>query len=286
MKTKTLLFLTILSLLAACGSTSNKTVKGNKKVITKNISISNYDEIAVVGNVDFEYTQSDKKTSLEVTIDENMLDYIKIEVKNGKLVVEPKRIKKNNGSYNLNPTICKIRTNSRNLKSVSSVGSGHFKVASKLDFKKLHVDMAGSGRVVFEKPIKGDDMKVNMAGSGRVIMDNISAKSLVCSIAGSGKIHANGDIQKGAYDIAGSGSIRVGGSARETSYSIAGSGKIKAFDSKSKQVKASIVGSGSIETYVTDKLEASTNGSGKVSYKGNPSVKSNARNSSSIRRVN
>ncbi|MDL2265125.1 DUF2807 domain-containing protein [Parabacteroides sp. OttesenSCG-928-G21] len=286
MKTKTLLFLTILFLLTSCGSASNKTVNGNRKVVTKNISISDYDEIAVAGSVDFEYVQSNKKPSLEITIDENMLQYMKIEVKNGKLVVEPKRVKEN-GSYNLNPTVCKIKTNSRNLKSVKSAGSGHLKVASKLNFKKLNVDMAGSGRIVFEHSMKGDEMKVNMAGSGKVIMDNISAKSLVCSMAGSGEIRANGDMQRSAYDIAGSGSIRVGGSARETSYNIAGSGKISAFDSKVKQVKASIVGSGSIETYVTDKLEASTiNGSGKISYKGNPSVKSDARRSNSIRQVN
>lgn len=56
-------------LLATNGFAQN-TIKGNGNIITKEISISDYDEISYVGKVNIEYEQSNASPSFKITIDE------------------------------------------------------------------------------------------------------------------------------------------------------------------------------------------------------------------------
>lgn len=148
MKTKTSILLIALYMAIISFPVHSETIKGNKNIITKTISITDYDEVSVAGSMTFEYEQSNKEPYFEITIDENLLPYIIIEVKGKKLIVGPKRQEGwNNNSYNLNPTVYKIKSNSKELQKISFAGSGHFIVNSPLNTNSLAIDMAGSGKI-------------------------------------------------------------------------------------------------------------------------------------------
>ena len=171
MKTRVSLFIFCIQMIAVCGFAADRRIDGNGNPETREIKISDYDEITFVGSADFEYEQSDKAPYLSVTIDENLFDYLVTEVEGGTLKIYPKSIKKgfNNNSYDLRPTVYKIKSNSKELKELNTVGSGSFIISKPTKVNRMEINMAGSGNVELRGPVKGYKLECNMAGSGNII---------------------------------------------------------------------------------------------------------------------
>ncbi len=310
MKTKT--FVVILFLITSLSTAfAYNTIEGNRNIVTQSISITDYDEVSMAGSMEFVYEQSGAEPYLEITVDENILPYLQAEVKGRKLIVGVKT-DENGGrrnSYNIQPTVYKIKSNSRELKKVNSAGSGKFIVTSSLSGNDLEVSKAGSGSIIFNEAVKATNIKLNLAGSGKIKADdditsdqinvslagsgtielkqNIKGDDLKLSVAGSGKmlVH-NIDARKADCSLSSSGEMKVNGKTEEVTYSVAGSGRIKAFDCSAKEVKSSLSGSGRIELSAAEQLEASIVGSGNISYKGNPSIVKSTMGSGSVKQVN
>lgn len=87
MKTRVSLFIFCIQMIAVCGFAADRRIDGNGNPETREIKISDYDEITFVGSADFEYEQSDKAPYLSVTIDENLFDYLVTEVEGGTLKI-------------------------------------------------------------------------------------------------------------------------------------------------------------------------------------------------------
>ncbi|MCC8197815.1 MAG: DUF2807 domain-containing protein [Tannerellaceae bacterium] len=246
MKTKVALMIICL-----CGFSifihASNTVKGNGKVITQEISISDYEEISMAGSVEFEYEQSNGAPSLFVTVDENILPYLDIKTKGKTLEIGVK--KDSWRGVNIRPTVYKIRSSSKNLRKLNAAGSGKFYVNGNLQTNRTEFNLAGSGQILLQGQIQADEIKFNIAGSGKANAHHLLAKKFDGSVAGSGR-------------------LVVGGTAQEASYRVAGSGNVKAYDYKAEKVSASVSGSGKVEVSVTGHLEAHVSGSGNITYKG------------------
>lgn len=264
---KTKLFLFTLCLLAGMldGFAWAKTIKGNGRIVTKQIPISAYDAVSIVGSIEFEYEQSQSAPSLELTIDENLVPYVDIKVEGRQLKIAPKANKDEDprGNVQLSPTVYKVKSNSSALKEVNSAGSGSFTVVSPLKIEKMEINKAGSGSVVFEKRLTGYKAKMNLAGSGEIKVKEVAVDQLECSLAGSGEIYLKGAVPR-------------------ADLSVASSGEIHAFDCKIDKADCSVAGSGAVEVYAVDRLDASVAGSGSVYYKGNPSLSKSVMGSGSV----
>lgn len=266
MNTKNYLFIICMLLVSTGGFARNRTVEGNGKVITKEISITDYNSINLAGVIEFQYEQSDAAAYFEITVDENILPCLEIGVKGKTLEVGPKN-EDLFTSYNIRPTVFKIKSNSKSLKELNAAGSGNFIVVSPLKIDKLEINQAGSGSVIFNKQVEGNKGEFNLAGSGSVIISNIKVESLNCSLAGSGE-------------------FQVKGSADRASYSVASSGEIKAFGCKAGKADCSIAGSGSIDVNAVDRLDASVMGSGEIRYQGTPALSKSIMGSGEVKSVN
>lgn len=290
---------------------AGKPVKGNGRVETRIIRISDYDEITIAGSMSFEYEQSGAEPFLSITMDENLFDYITAGVEDEKLRIGPKRENEfSDNSYNLNPTVFRVKSNSRELKKLVKAGSGDFVVKSPLKIGRLNIQSAGSGSVRLRQSVTGDELDMSLSGSGDLETDGpvkvghmktslsgsgdvrlkelISGSELRLSLSGSGKIHAVGiDVAALHCNLASSGGVELEGKAQEASYNLAGSGHIKAYGCRASSVKANLSGSGSIEVDASEAaLNVNTVGSGSIFYKGKPlSVKESKMGSGSIRQV-
>lgn len=270
MKTKVSLLMACLLTVFSGFAGTTKTVKGNGNVITKEISISDYNEISTVGVQEFVYEQSDAAPYLKVTIDENLLSLLKIQVDGKELKVEPKKINetsRHGNAYQLDPTTFKVVTNSRELKELNVVSSGDFIISGPININKLEINMAGSGNILLKKRTTGNKLEINLASSGCVIASDIHLKDIECSLAGSGL-------------------IQVEGSSEQAEYNLAASGNIKANDCISEKTECNIVGSGSIHAYAKDRLEANIVGSGNVYYKGDPIISKSILGSGKLKKAN
>ncbi|MDR1259030.1 MAG: DUF2807 domain-containing protein [Tannerellaceae bacterium] len=289
MKTKLFVLLTGLLTLAA-GLHAAQKVKGNGNVITRTISITDYDEISIAGNMTFEYEQSDAAPFLSITTDENIFQYLRAEVKGHKLSIGPEHEGnrfQSTYSYNLEPTVYKVKSNSRDLKKLSKAGSGHFMVLSPLNVARLHFSLAGSGILELTKDLTCEEATVDLAGSGRVNVNGaLNAARLNLNLAGSGRIELAKDLtcEEVKVRLSGSGRAKIGGSAQKASYAMSGSGRIEAFGCKTDRANVTLSGSGRVELFTNEELVASSSGSGNILYRGKPSsIKKSTSGSGSVR---
>ena len=242
-----IIFLVISFIAKSCMADINiatKKVKGNGALTTKEISIDDYDQIEIAGSVELNYQQLEEQPYLQLTIDENLLEYLDIYVKNRTLYIQPAKNEAGVRSYNISPTKFTVNTNSRQIRHIDLAGSGNINLLSDIHTDKLEFNLAGSGNLFSEKTIDIGILDIDLAGSGNVFLQgkvqmcnidiagsgnmlspNLSVKHLRCDVAGSGKVEI--DVSESINcDIAGSGSVIYTGNPSSVRQNVAGSGKL------------------------------------------------------------
>lgn len=244
-----------------------KEVKASKNYVTKQIKVSDFDQIAVSGSLDVTYTQQSGKPKVEIYTSDNIVDLLDIYVKNGKLNLGFKKNVK--VSYNK----LEIRVTSEDLNAVNVAGSGDFKFTNGLKTDQLKMNVAGSGDITASNIQCSQVFTANVAGSGDIECKQLKAADMDISVAGSGDLKIeNALVTSVNASVAGSGTVKISGSADKANYSVAGSGDLYASDFKVQDISASVAGSGDIKCYAVEHLKARVSGSGTIGYKGNPEL--------------
>ncbi len=244
-----------------------KEVKASKNYVTKQIKVSDFDQIAVSGSLDVTYTQQSGKPKVEIYTSDNIVDLLDIYVKNGKLNLGFKKNVK--VSYNK----LEIRVTSEDLNAVNVAGSGDFKFTNGLKTDQLKMNVAGSGDITASNIQCSQVFTANVAGSGDIECKQLKAADMDISVAGSGDLKIeNALVTSANASVAGSGTVKISGSADKANYSVAGSGDLYANDFKVQNISASVAGSGDIKCHAVEHLKARVSGSGTIGYKGDPEL--------------
>jgi hypothetical protein len=154
--------------------------------------------------------------SLSVTGDDNLLQYLVTEVRDGALVVEMK-----SGSYS-SKIAMKLVANVPQLDGVVIRGSSDIDVTN-VSGDKFSVSIAGSGDVRAKGKVGA--ASVHVTGSGDVRLAELEARDVNVEISGSG----NADVwatESLAVSVAGSGDVVYRGDPTRITKSVAGSGSI------------------------------------------------------------
>lgn len=244
-----------------------KEVKASRNYVTKQIKVSDFDQIAVSGSLDVSYTQQSGKPKVEIYTSDNIVDLLDIYVKNGKLNLGFKKNVK--VSYNK----LEIRVTSEDLNAVNVAGSGDFKFTNGLKTDQLKMNVAGSGDITASNIQCSQEFTANVAGSGDIECKQLKAADMDISVAGSGDLKIeNALVTSANASVAGSGTVKISGNADKANYSVAGSGDLYANDFKVQNISASVAGSGDIKCHAVEHLKARVSGSGTIGYKGNPEL--------------
>lgn len=244
-----------------------KEVKASKNYVTKQIKVSDFDQIAVSGSLDVTYTQQSGKPKVEIYTSDNIVDLLDIYVKNGKLNLGFKKNVKM--SYNK----LEIRVTSEDLNAVNVAGSGDFKFTNGLKTDQLKMNVAGSGDITASNIQCSQVFTANVAGSGDIECKQLKAADMDISVAGSGDLKIeNALVTSANASVAGSGTVKISGNADKANYSVAGSGDLYANDFKVQNISASVAGSGDIKCHAVEHLKARVSGSGTIGYKGDPEL--------------
>lgn len=244
-----------------------KEVKASKNYVTKQIKVSDFNQIAVSGSLDVTYTQQSGKPKVEIYTSDNIVDLLDIYVKNGKLNLGFKKNVK--VSYNK----LEIRVTSEDLNAVNVAGSGDFKFTNGLKTDQLKMNVAGSGDITASNIQCSQGFTANVAGSGDIECKQLKTADMDISVAGSGDLKIeNALVTSVNASVAGSGTVKISGNADKANYSVAGSGDLYANDFKVQNISASVAGSGDIKCHAVEHLKARVSGSGTIGYKGNPEL--------------
>ncbi|MDL2215435.1 DUF2807 domain-containing protein [Dysgonomonas sp. OttesenSCG-928-M03] len=237
-------FFALLSLLLVVSCKSNPhpsgMVRGNGKVITREVPVSNYTGMELTGSCELVYEQKvSQRPYLKIEIDENLQNSVNIRQKNNILHVSL-------GNGNFSPTKYKIYTNSPGLARVKLSGSARVTLKGTINSTDLSLSIVGSGGVKADK-LRCSNLRLAMSGSGSVSLGgeayqsnirlsgsgNIDALSLKtkgtnCKVSGSGEARVYASELLDAH-ISGSGGIRYKGSPSKINQKVSGSGKIRAY---------------------------------------------------------
>ncbi|WP_411031784.1 head GIN domain-containing protein [Spongiimicrobium sp. 3-5] len=240
---KKLVTLSFIILLAIpCNAQWGKRVKGNGNVVTIERSTGDYDAVAVSGWFDVDLIAGNEG-EITLTGEENLLEYIKTEVKNGKLVVKVEK------GVNLRPSSWNKDKAIVITVPVETVNS---------------VTLSGSGDIVGKTVLKADNFHTNISGSGDISLE-IAAKSVSASMSGSGDINLMGKTNDFDVQVSGSGDIKAYDLESEfVNAQVSGSADIRVTANQS--LKARVSGSGDISYRGNPKkVDSKTSGSGDIS---------------------
>ena len=237
-------------------------IKGNGNIVTQNYTVSAFNELTIALPATVNFTVSDAYTCT-IRVDENILEYLEVKVKNEELILKRLNANKND---NLRPTEFVIEVTAPSLEEISLAGSGEFNALSPMEGKELEVNVAGSGDMVFNESVNYPKVEMTVAGSGDIECVKLVAEELEANVAGSGDLKVDG------------------GTVREAEVSIAGSGDI-VLTCDIENLEANIAGSGDIKARVNGRLEYTIFGSGEIGYYGNPVLEGNKLGRSSITRL-
>jgi len=230
-----------LCIVAVTNAQWGKKIKGNGNIVTVERSTEEYDAIAVAGWFDVILVDG-QEGKLSIKGEENLLEHIKTEVKEGKLVIKVKK------GFNLQPSSWKKDGGIYVTVPVESVNE---------------VSLSGSGDIVGKKTISASEFSTNMSGSGDITLD-VESKTVSASMSGSGDINLSGTTEVFDVQISGSGDIEAYDLiADNVDARISGSADIKV--TANKMLKARVSGSGDIH-YRGDatKIDTKSSGSGDV----------------------
>lgn len=229
-----LLFLSLF-LLSSCNS---EAVKGDGKIMVRELPISDYHKLDLKGKVDvvYEYKPS-QPPYLRVEVDENIYPLLKIKSDGGKLSFDYEQ--------DIDPTSFKIFTNSTGLKSIEDRGNSNITLKGTTSGVKLEMNIKGLGSVIAED-LRYDEVDIDVAGKAELNLRglvnyidydikgqaNINASELVaqkvkCSIAGNGNIEVN-TIQQLDVEIKGTGDVKYLGNPPIINQKILGNGSVSA----------------------------------------------------------
>lgn len=220
----------------ATGYSQSNRVKGNGKIVTEKRTTASYDEINVSGFFDVVLV-SGKEGDITIKAEENLLPYIKVEVKDNVLKIY------NEKNINISTKADIILTVPfEQISAVSLSGSGDVKSKNTIVASNLKAKLSGSGDLTLD--VKATDFEASLSGSGDVVVTG-NADSFTSKTSGSGDVDAVNLIAKKAnVTISGSGDMKL--NCSESLYArVSGSGDIEyKGNPESKDTKVS--GSGEI----------------------------------------
>jgi hypothetical protein len=213
-------------------------VVGNGNVVTKTVSTSDYSGIQAVGSMDV-HLQRGTEGTITITTDENLQEYIIVEVKeNNMLVIRTKKntnLKTKKGIH--------VTVPFQDISEISLVGSGNLDSKDTITASELEVSVTGSGDMALvvdtaalnakvtgsgdmEISGKAADLEVKISGSGDYKGASLIADNTQVYVSGSGdaKVYAKNSIKA---RVNGSGDIQYAGNPERSDTKVSGSGSIK-----------------------------------------------------------
>jgi hypothetical protein len=193
----------------------NKSIKGSGKLQTETRDVDNFNRIKMVGSIDVFITVG-KKQSVEISFDDNILDYIETKVQGKTLILDSRK------SFSSRKN-CKIEITVPKLVSVKLTGSGDINI-NNLDNVFFEYELSGSGNLTAEGKVK--DLELYLSGSGDIDTRNVAADDVYAKLSGSGdiKVYAQNNFDG---KVSGSGDILYYGNPEKIDTKISGSGSIK-----------------------------------------------------------
>ena len=198
----TLVLITLFCLTLGCThSWFNEKIFGNGEITTKTISTGGYDIIEGIGFMDI-HLEKGTEGDISVTTDNNLHEYIKIEVKDNILILKTKE------NFNIETKMgVHITVPFEVISRVALTGSGNIETEDVIAVNEFTASVTGSGDVVLA--VEASKVQAIITGSGDITISG-STSNLEVNLFGSGDFKGfDLDSQNTNVSVSGSGDAEV-----------------------------------------------------------------------------
>ena len=170
--------------LSACRINLNlptQVLEGSGNLVTKTFDVAGVDRLSLEGFGQLTIRQGDEE-SLTVTTDDNIMEYVGVEVRRDTLVLD---LSDESHNYNFRPTNgIRFELVLVDLSRVDLTGAWNVE-ADSLDLDSLRFDLTGAGQVELDNLV-ADELEINQTGAGSVIASGtVKGQDITMSGAGS-----------------------------------------------------------------------------------------------------
>jgi len=210
-------------------------IKGNKTLVTIDYSVDEFTRLDVSGMYKIILSEGNVP-SVEVETDENLQDYIEVQVRNNTLYLSME----NGNSYDPSKLVAYV--------TVSTLTS---------------IDLSGATSVESDFTLRGDMLTIDLSGASEINLA-LAVNNLTTRVSGAGNIDMEGQAQRHDISISGAAKVHCENLVTEnTDVSISGAGTARV--SASNHLDASVSGVGTIRyTGNPQTTDFSTSGIGSI----------------------
>lgn len=213
-------------------------LEGSGNIVSEPRDVSGFNSVSLKGVGELTVRQTGSE-SLTVTTDDNLLEHVETEVRDGNLSI------------------------GFSSKAARVILKPSAPIRFELTVEDLDaLSISGSGEIVSES-LEGEDMRIAVSGSGDVRIGTLDAETLTVAISGSGDVSLEGRAGSQSIAVSGSGHYRGGRLVSATvSASVSGSGDVTVW--ATDELEAHVSGSGSVGYYGDPEVERRVSGAGSV----------------------
>lgn len=211
------------------------TFQANAQKETRELAPFHKISIALAANV---YLEPAQHQSLEIEAEEELMEHLITEVKNGELQIKLEKAWQNK-RWKSTPT---IYISLPELEALKVAGSASVQTEKTFRSKQLELAVSGSGSI--RMPLEADDLDLKVTGSGDMDLQG-QAENARIRISGSGEVNASSlRVQSCEIRISGSGDCRIRAEEALTAR-ISGSGRVL-YSGTPQQLNVQTSGSGAV----------------------------------------
>ncbi len=254
----TKLIISLFVILISFGSYAQTRGSGNVKSEVRDVG--KFTSIKLTCSADLFITQGNN--SVTVKADDNLIKYIGTEVENGTLKISTK------GRGFRSVKTLEVHISVPDIEKISSSGSGDIRFNDVFTANDMYISQSGSGDL--DGDFKARNLELKITGSGDCDISGVMGMFKI-SISGSGDVDAEDlKLEECYVKNSGSGDITLKGKTNVLTVSQNGSGNLNAYNLTAINATVTNSGSSDITLNVVEKLQVTLNGSGDLTYRGNP----------------
>lgn len=179
----------VIILLSSCSVIGGNTINPSKERVPKDYTgqLKPFDKIETETTINVVYTQDEGPQKVVLDVPENMAEYVRLTVKDGKLDISFEKMHSFNGThrttlYVSGPAIREFET--------SSAASIHLKNGVRYD-GEVSIETSSAGNVYVDAPIKAKALSIEASSAGNVKIEGAEVEQLDVESSSAGNIKVN-----------------------------------------------------------------------------------------------
>ncbi len=247
--------------LTSCANlVSDKRVTGNGKMVTKNISVSDFQEISVGQAIRLVFVQQSGQPKVEVRTDENILPLLDIAVKDGELNVRYKQ----NAQVRNAKTV--VTVHAADLSGIKASSASSVELLNGLNrYGKLEIETSSAASLSGKGTIQCKELSLEASSASSLKLSGVKTDILDCEASSGANVKVEAvKADRVDCEVSSGSGVDLSGSAREVDLDASSGAGIDAGDLKAETGQANASSGARVKCNVTGGLSRKTSSGGSV----------------------